>query len=108
MIRRPSRSTRTDTLFPYTPLFRSGLGLVRLEVESVAGQLLGEEVVELPGRNGLAEMVGREDRGGGVPAGGVDARLDDQDLLDPALLAEGAVAVGADLGAQVPDRAHRV
>src|SRR3546814_7517050 len=24
MIRRPPRSTRTDTLFPYTPLFRSG------------------------------------------------------------------------------------
>src|SRR3546814_7597637 len=26
MIRRPPRSTRTDTLFPYTTLFRSGLG----------------------------------------------------------------------------------
>src|SRR3546814_3853606 len=26
MIRRPQRSTRTDTLFPYTTLFRSGLG----------------------------------------------------------------------------------
>src|SRR3546814_1210178 len=26
MIRRPSRSTRTDTLFPYTTLFRSGRG----------------------------------------------------------------------------------
>src|SRR3546814_16207243 len=25
MIRRPPRSTRTDTLFPYTPLFRSTL-----------------------------------------------------------------------------------
>src|SRR3546814_9827851 len=25
MIRRPTRSTRTDTLFPYTTLFRSGL-----------------------------------------------------------------------------------
>src|SRR3546814_11848076 len=25
MIRRPPRSTRTDTLFPYTALFRSGL-----------------------------------------------------------------------------------
>src|SRR3546814_1139351 len=25
MIRRPPRSTRTDTLFPYTTLFRSGL-----------------------------------------------------------------------------------
>src|SRR3546814_2523379 len=27
MIRRPPRSTRTDTLFPYTTLFRSGPGL---------------------------------------------------------------------------------
>src|SRR3546814_1362267 len=26
MIRRPPRSTRTDTLFPYTPLFRSVMG----------------------------------------------------------------------------------
>src|SRR3546814_15691938 len=26
MIRRPPRSTRTDTLFPYTTLFRSGEG----------------------------------------------------------------------------------
>src|SRR3546814_8314070 len=29
MIRRPPRSTRTDTLFPYTTLFRSDLGLYR-------------------------------------------------------------------------------
>src|SRR3546814_985259 len=28
MIRRPPRSTRTDTLFPYTTLFRSGVLLV--------------------------------------------------------------------------------
>src|SRR3546814_5039039 len=28
MIRRPPRSTRTDTLFPYTTLFRSIVGLV--------------------------------------------------------------------------------
>src|SRR3546814_7930444 len=27
-IRRPPRSTRTDTLFPYTTLFRSGVGSV--------------------------------------------------------------------------------
>src|SRR3546814_8074762 len=36
MIRRPPRSTRTDTLFPYTTLFRSGLGTpatVRLFVD---------------------------------------------------------------------------
>src|SRR3546814_2821677 len=30
MIRRPPRSTRTDTLFPYTTLFRSGRGAGRL------------------------------------------------------------------------------
>src|SRR3546814_17462665 len=29
MIRRPPRSTRTDTLFPYTTLFRSGLEFLR-------------------------------------------------------------------------------
>src|SRR3546814_4773754 len=28
MIRRPPRSTRTDTLFPYTTLFRSNIGKV--------------------------------------------------------------------------------
>src|SRR3546814_8065133 len=28
MIRRPPRSTRTDTLFPYTTLFRSGIAQV--------------------------------------------------------------------------------
>src|SRR3546814_6578976 len=29
MIRRPPRSTRTDTLFPYTTLFRSGFGYAK-------------------------------------------------------------------------------
>src|SRR3546814_12790457 len=35
MIRRPPRSTRTDTLFPYTTLFRSevGAGAVRTDVQ---------------------------------------------------------------------------
>src|SRR3546814_1550907 len=33
MIRRPPRSTRTDTLFPYTTLFRS---LVRIEHHHIA------------------------------------------------------------------------
>src|SRR3546814_13910003 len=28
LIRRPPRSTRTDTLFPYTTLFRSGLAAI--------------------------------------------------------------------------------
>src|SRR3546814_17460905 len=37
MIRRPPSSTRTDTLFPYTTLFRSGFGL---------GQLLGTRQIK--------------------------------------------------------------
>src|SRR3546814_2893723 len=34
MIRRPPRSTRTDTLFPYTTLFRSLLALAHLVLSS--------------------------------------------------------------------------
>src|SRR3546814_18212187 len=40
MIRRPPRSTRTDTLFPYTTLFRSIIEAVRL--------LLEKSVQEIP------------------------------------------------------------
>src|SRR3546814_1025375 len=36
MIRRPPGSTRTDTLFPYTTLFRSGVDIV------FAGQIVAE------------------------------------------------------------------
>src|SRR3546814_13810624 len=32
MIRRPPRSTRTDTLFPYTTLFRSGYDVGNLQM----------------------------------------------------------------------------
>src|SRR3546814_20033191 len=37
MIRRPPGSTRTDTLFPYTTLFRSGGRVVALGTPQVAG-----------------------------------------------------------------------
>src|SRR3546814_14414124 len=35
MIRRPPRSTRTDTLFPYTTLFRSGEKVMRNNVVTI-------------------------------------------------------------------------
>src|SRR3546814_1666058 len=46
MIRRPPRSTRTDTLFPYTTLFRSVEGVVALVAEDqvLAAQGLGDVV----------------------------------------------------------------
>src|SRR3546814_15544007 len=39
MIRRPPRSTRTDTLFPYTTLFRSGWYAVRDEAYYAESEL---------------------------------------------------------------------
>src|SRR3546814_2294173 len=45
MIRRPPRSTRTDTLFPYTTLFRSGLDL-----DAVVGRQAQRRRVPVPGQ----------------------------------------------------------
>src|SRR3546814_19801348 len=42
-IRRPPRSTRTDTLFPYTTLFRSG-PLDRFDVDPVLGEVDGNDI----------------------------------------------------------------
>src|SRR3546814_5296268 len=41
MIRRPPRSTRTDTLFPYTTLFRSAVGKL-IRVGRARGDQIGE------------------------------------------------------------------
>src|SRR3546814_13200847 len=46
MIRRPPRSTRTDTLFPYTTLFRSRL-VVTAGIHDRFVALLGEKVRSL-------------------------------------------------------------
>src|SRR3546814_14328264 len=39
MIRRPPRSTRTDTLFPYTTRFRSQIGLTQPAMSAALGRL---------------------------------------------------------------------
>src|SRR3546814_19696394 len=55
MIRRPPRSTRTDTLFPYTTLFRS---LPEVAVPALSVQALVENAV----RHGIERSPG----GGGI------------------------------------------
>src|SRR3546814_12000283 len=70
MIRRPPRSTRTDTLFPYTTLFRS---VDRPRFHIVMDRLrridrIGDETIE--GRRHIAaerrrELVGKRLRGRG-------------------------------------------
>src|SRR3546814_9838935 len=43
MVRRPPRSTRTDTLFPYTTLFRSDVAAVHRAVELTAFARLADD-----------------------------------------------------------------
>src|SRR3546814_11477639 len=46
MIRRPPRSTRTDTLFPYTTLFRSGRRHIGVTAGASAPDILVQGVIE--------------------------------------------------------------
>src|SRR3546814_19933680 len=71
MIRRPPRSTRTDTLFPYTTLFRSHAG--HGDIEEVAGAAggianLGLRQARMEGLDmglGLIGLTFIDQRGGG-------------------------------------------
>src|SRR3546814_4461687 len=58
MIRRPPRSTRTDTLFPYTTLFRSGFRtlLTELAPEPCFSQSLSESY----GQSGALQQGNRQ------------------------------------------------
>src|SRR3546814_5690734 len=59
MIRRPPRSTRTDTLFPYTTLFRSQR---RIQLCLRPDGALGRQVLEsafLPSFDLLLDQIGR-------------------------------------------------
>src|SRR3546814_6029682 len=65
MIRRPPRSTRTDTLFPYTTLFRSVAPLQEPPGEAEVGR-------RLPGGRGGPEPRPARRRQGAVRRGEVD------------------------------------
>src|SRR3546814_2465384 len=61
MIRRPPRSTRTDTLFPYTTLFRSEIARRVVEEHVLRARIRGVD----PPRGGAGEedtRDGRDDR----------------------------------------------
>src|SRR3546814_3730401 len=70
MIRRPPRSTRTDTLFPYTTLFRSppklgtarasegGQAVIFEDVSKFYGEVLGVNRVTLNIPSGITSLVG--------------------------------------------------
>src|SRR3546814_9321358 len=55
MIRRPPRSTRTDTLFPYTTLFRSGAFGHEIRIVERA-----DDAIIAPAHIGLADEIATE------------------------------------------------
>src|SRR3546814_3998419 len=57
MIRRPPRSTRTDTLFPYTTLFRS---VDFADEQAARKQRVHQEDSTVPGCDGFARPVDDE------------------------------------------------
>src|SRR3546814_12373445 len=61
MIRRPPRSTRTDTLFPYTTLFRSKVFMVLSPCLAFGGALLPAEFSRpVPVRANFSHGPGRQ------------------------------------------------
>src|SRR3546814_10823642 len=107
MIRRPPRSTRTDTLFPYTTLFRSGLPLCHLvgvEPRQIldhrrldGGGIVGYGEDAAGQRLGLARLLRDDPRG-------MEAPRTRDDLIMP-VLAIGAHQQRLDDAAQI-GRAH--
>src|SRR3546814_11779150 len=70
MIRRPPRSTRTDTLFPYTTLFRSRRDRAQhIFVAAVGGRRLPVEFVVH--KHGLGGIIGHR------PADGQDIAMEE-------------------------------
>src|SRR3546814_10549196 len=63
MIRRPPRSTRTDTLFPYTTLFRSPARPDDLQPLYEMAKLAGDGFTNLPAdRDALAAKLERNEK----------------------------------------------
>src|SRR3546814_10422447 len=59
MIRRPPRSTRTDTLFPYTTLFRSVGSVLQIEQARLLRRVRSVMQDHFPAGRTLAEDIGR-------------------------------------------------
>src|SRR3546814_14192493 len=80
MLRRPPRATRTDTLFPYTTLFRSDVADPQVAghaIEREAPRIAQPREADLrAGARGLAEWVVGRDGVGQVAVGPVDVDAD--------------------------------
>src|SRR3546814_16282649 len=93
MIRRPPRSTRTDTLFPYTTLFRSEY--LRVDYASLP-----------PGSRVRWRRIAWE-RTRSLTCGPVAWEIDDAQDMDSEGVGRGAVAGGGGRGSRGPEAGAR-
>src|SRR3546814_20611357 len=99
MIRRPPRSTRTATLFPYTTLFRSPAGDdVQADLEAAGRKALLRSHLRQPG-TAAQPLVARLDRLAAPQVARFDGGHD--------LLQRGAGPAFADVGPQVARKSGR-
>src|SRR3546814_19153805 len=92
MIRRPPRSTRTDTLFPYTTLFRSGSRAVSasFDYSLILWNLESQKAVEvLDDHEGAVNAVALLDQGRQALSASDDGTLRLWDLEDGGRLLPG-------------------
>src|SRR3546814_3130279 len=109
MIRRPPRSTRTDTLFPYTTLFRS---ILEHQLTSV-GAAHAELVELLRGRESLEALLDDECSNAARAGRQIGLGIDDQrarvrTIGDPHLVAVEHIAVAPLVGAQLDRKSTRL
>src|SRR3546814_14848095 len=93
MIRRPPRSTRTDTLFPYTTLFRSDFAQAGLGIAD-ARHRRGRVDVEYPPRRGAVAGIQIAHGGHGEEAIGLLAVDRDPVILRPLRVADDHALIG--------------
>src|SRR3546814_14421941 len=95
MIRRPPRSTRTDTLFPYTPLFRSHADLDDpVDPRPIAAHRLADLRDQHQRAAARGVIAGRLVHFAAEPAGdelSVAKRQLPTDMQQPALLGDGHI-----------------
>src|SRR3546814_11019426 len=85
MIRRPPRSTRTDTLFPYTTLFRSLVG-----IKPTVGLVSRDGIIPISRSQDTAEPMARSV----ADAAAVLAAISGEDANDDATQASAGHVVG--------------
>src|SRR3546814_4566887 len=94
MIRRPPRSTRTDTLFPYTTLFRSGC-LVILAISIIVASLaVAELIARQQHRCAIREEHGGQHGAQDAIAQSLDGRVSRLAFLAPVVAEVLAMPIG--------------